>query len=223
MRFESHGRQYEIDELGVINQIDAEPFVYDAKYVSTYDTEAYRRQSDILQALRLGFVIAAHGKTPQKLLDWGYGNGAFMKFASQQIRNVYGYDVTGIQVEGCTVFDNQMITRDDYDVITFWDALEHIPDLDFLSTLWRTKTIVISLPYCHLFALGQKWFDEKYKHRKPDEHLHHFTPTSLANLMEKYGWVKVASSTHEDIVRVSTYGEGIYKLPNIITMAFKQH
>jgi len=216
MKFESHGRKYQIDEIGVVTQIDAKPYVYDNKYVSTYDTEAYKRQSDILQALRFGFVVASHGSMPQSLLDWGYGNGAFMKFANQKVMWVYGHDVTGIEVEGCKIVNELMVKGLGYDVVTFWDALEHIEDLSFLETL-NSKTVVISLPYCHIMTQGKEWFDTKYKHRKPDEHLRHFNQTSLELLMKRYGWRLVASSNHEDIVRVSTHG-----LQNILTMSFKR-
>lgn len=214
MKFESHGRQYQIDEVGLVSQIDAEPFVYDSNYVSTYDTEAYKRQSDILQALRLGFTIASHGTTPKKLLDWGYGNGAFMKFAAQVIDDINGFDLTGLEVEGCHTFTGSLFTNDYYDVITFWDALEHIEDLAFVKKL-NCKTIVVSLPHCHILTEGKEWFDEKYKHRKPDEHIHHFNRFSLENTMKKYGWKMKSWSNHEDIVRVSAHG-----LPNILSMSF---
>lgn len=212
MKFTSHGRKYEVDRFGVINQLDPKPYVYDAQYVSTYDTEEYRRQSDILQALRLGFVQAAHGRPVELLLDYGYGNGAFMKFAKQVIPTVMGYDLTDVLVDGCFVMPRIM----NADVITFWDALEHIPDLSFLRDL-QAETIVISLPYCHFHTEGLEWFNNKYKHRKPDEHLHHFNEFSLANLMSFYGWEKVAVAGQEDIVRVSAHG-----MQNILSMSFKR-
>ena len=211
-RFFSHGYEYEIDQHGVINQINPQPYTYDESYTLTYDTESYKRQSDILQALRLGFVIASHGYHPQSILDYGYGNGAFMKFASQHTIKVYGYDVTGRQIEGCEIVEKIKPV----DVITFWDCLEHIHDLSFVKTL-PCHTLVISLPYCHYFTAGKEWFDDQYKHRKPNEHVHHFDRNSLQRCMQHYGWTAIAVSTHEDIVRKSTHG-----LPNILTMAFKR-
>ena len=212
MKFTSHGRRYEIDQFGVVNQIDAKPYVYDDKYCATYDTEEYRRQSDLLQALRFGFIQAAHGKRIQSVLDCGYGNGAFMQFAKQHVPFVYGVDVTGINIENCYIMPEFVKA----DVYTFWDAFEHIPDLSFIRDV-HCETVVISLPYCHMLTQGKDWFDN-YKHRKPDEHLHHFNEFSLGNLMLNYGWKRVAVSGHEDIVRVSGHG-----LQNILTMAFKQN
>jgi len=212
MIFNSKDYSYIVDSFGVIHQQNPEPYTYDSTYVSTYDSEAYKRQSDILQALRLGFTIASHGTHPQSILDYGYGNGAFMKFAKQQIHNVYGYDLTGIEVEGCEIVDKLKPV----DVITFWDALEHVFDLSFVKML-PCHTVVISLPYCHFHTVGQEWFDNEYKHRKPNEHLHHFDRSSLKRFMQSQGWHEVAVSTHEDIVRKSNS-----TLPNILTMAFKR-
>lgn len=214
MMFVSHNRKYHVDQMGAIHQIDAKPYVYDSNYVATYDTPEYQRQSDILQALRLGFLIAAHGQNPYSILDFGYGNGAFMKFATRQDAcAIYGYDVTGIQIQGCVIKSDY---KDPYSVITFWDAFEHIADLSFVKDL-KCETIIMSLPYCHFNTQGVSWFAEKYKHRKPDEHLHHFDAPALQNTMLSFGWKMVAKSTHEDIIRKSTHG-----LSNILSMAFKK-
>lgn len=212
MKFTSHGRQYEIDKHGVIVQTDHRPYKYDAQYSATYDTESYRRQSDILQALRLGFIQAAHGRPIKTLMDVGYGNGAFMLFAKQNIQHVYGTDVTGVVVDGCTILP-EMIKAE---VITFWDVLEHFPDISFVRDLPH-QTICVSLPYCHVITEGTEWFDTVYKHRKPDEHIRHFNEFSLGNIMDSLGWKVVAVSGFEDVVRKSTHG-----LQNILSMAFKR-
>lgn len=212
MTFISHNRKYEVDRFGVINQLDAQQFTYDPGYVSTYDKPEYIQQSELLQALRLGFASAAHGRRITSLLDYGYGNGAFMKFAKRHVPNVYGFDLTGLHVDGCYIMPEVIKA----DVITFWDALEHVADLSFLRGL-PAETVVVSLPYCHMLTEGRDWFSNQYKHRKPDEHLHHFNEFSLANVMAHYGWKAIASSGHEDIVRKSAHG-----LQNILSMAFKR-
>lgn len=212
MKFTSHNRQYETDRFGVIVQTDHRPYVYDANYSATYDTEAYRRESEKLQALRLGFVLAAHGKRVKTLLDAGYGNGAFMLFAKQHIPYVYGSDVTGVMVDGCYILPEFVKA----DVLTMWDVLEHFPDLSFVKDL-PYETICLSLPYCHVMTEGVQWFDTCYKHRKPDEHIRHFNEFSLSAMMDSYGWETIAVSGHEDIVRRSEHG-----LQNILSMAFKK-
>lgn len=212
MKFTSHNRQYEIDKFGVIIQRDHRPFTYDPNYSATYDKPEYVRGSELLQAMRYGFVCCAHGKAINSILDVGYGNGAFINFVKQQVPYVYGHDITGVPLDGA--YRMPEIVK--ADVITFWDVIEHFPSLDFVKNI-PAETLCISLPYCHFITEGKDWFDNNYPHRKPDEHIRHFNEWSLASLMESYGWVHVASSGHEDIVRKSAHG-----LQNILTMAFKR-
>lgn len=203
---------YSVDKFGAIHQLNPQPFTYDAAYSATYDTEEYRRQSDILQALRFGFVTAAHGRPIMSILDVGYGNGAFMKFAKQNVDKVCGMDVTDVPVPA------DCLRVKDYtyvNVITFWDCLEHIDDLSFLIKL-PCETLVISLPHCHINQMGLN-FLKNYKHLKPNEHIHHFDELALENTLLHYGWKRIACGDHEDIVRKSTHG-----LQNILTMAFKK-
>lgn len=217
MRFSSHGRQYEMDQFGCLVQVDARPFTYDHDYARGYDRLEYVRESEKLQALRLGFVLGAHGSRVVDLLDFGYGNGAFVKFLSQNTSiQLYGYDVTGVQVDGMIKVKSPHIKA--FDVVTFWDVLEHIKDLSFLREL-KATTIVVSMPYCH-FPVGvpdQSWFDHQYVHRKPDEHVRHFSRASLVHTMDDLGWGLVSFSDHEDVVRKSKHGR-----QNIIAAAFKR-
>jgi hypothetical protein len=233
MKFESHGRQYEIDRFGVINQTDHKPFKYDPGYAGIYDSPEYTRGSEILQAMRYGFICSAHGRPINSIADCGYGNGAFMKFVKQQVPYVYGFDVTGVQVDGCYILPELVKA----DVLCFWDCLEHIADLSFIKDLPH-ETIAVSLPYCHFFTQGLEWFND-WKHRKPDEHVHHFTEFSLTLLMDSMGWKTVSISQHEDVIRQNiiskasgyktkcgflTEGIETFKDPlqNILSMAFKR-
>lgn len=215
MTFQSkNGAYYRVLNTGVIEQVNPQPYKYDAKYVATYDTPEYVRGNETLQAMRYAFATAAHRTPISSILDVGCANGAFLKFVQKQIYYCYGYDVTGEQVEGVAIV-KELIPAEVY---TFHDVLEHIHDCSFLADL-QCDTICISLPYCHYHtvAKGQEWFDNEYKHLKRDEHVRHFNPVSLRYFMEGYGWRMVALSLHEDIVRKSTHG-----LPNIISAAFKR-
>lgn len=215
MKFTSHGFDYETDQHGVLCQINPQPYIYDEKYVATYDTPEYVAKNKALQLLRIGFVIASHGKEVDSLLDFGCGNGAFLAEATDYMGEVVGYDIA----EGKMIKD---VFKTDFlgfsEVYTFWDALEHVHDLEFIRTL-PCKTICVSLPYCHMNEIrrDQAWFDKDYKHRKPNEHVRHFTPESLSAMMEHYGWKAHITSFHEDIVRQSTHG-----LENILSMSFKK-
>jgi hypothetical protein len=212
MKFTIAGRKYEMDKFGVITQTDHRPYVYDKAYSAIYDGREYKRNSERLQDLRLGFVLGSHGSPIRSLLDIGYGNGAFINTAKQHVPYVYGYDITGVPLDGAYVMPEIVKA----DVITMFDVLEHFPDCSFVADL-PCETLVVSLPYCHFHTEGLKWLETKYKHLKSDEHIRHFTEWSLPAFLDQYGWRPVAKSSHEDIIRKSTHG-----LQNIISMAFKR-
>jgi hypothetical protein len=99
----------------------------------------------------------------------------------------------------------------DYDVVVFWDSLEHHADLAFMHDL-SCSLIAVSVPWCHEF--GTPWFD-RWKHRKPDEHLHHFSPAALRTFMQATGWRMIAWNNHEDTIRIPVDAR-----ENILSSAF---
>lgn len=208
--------QYVRDHNGVIKQLYPVRYTYDAKYVSIYDTPAYQAKSKALQLLRMGFVQSFVPDRPiTALLDVGYGNGAFLKEAKNTVPMCHGYDITGLPVpSGC--HKESTLFYGPVDVITFWDVLEHFPDLTFLSELgYYTDMIVISLPWCHYETAGADWFTN-WKHRKPNEHLHHFNPESLKATMKQYGFQCLGISNIEDAVRTPI----VANRKNILTATF---
>lgn len=215
--FSSMGTMYEVLPFGVIHQMNPQPFTYDEKYVSVYDTEKYKRDSDTLQALRFGFVTGVLGCMPDSLLDFGYGNGAFLKFVNMKVPWTFGYDISGVELPSSTIERVEDISKmPNVDVITFWDALEHVHDLSFLKDI-KAQVICLSLPYCHWGTKGMDWFDNDYRHRKPDEHIWHFNKTSIQMFMKEMGWQMVAYSNMEDIVRVNKKEDW-----NILTAGFNR-
>jgi len=227
MMFTAKGRKYSINKFGVIEQIDHRPFKYDPEYSAIYDKPEYKQGSDLLQALRLGFALGVHGKPIRSLMDVGYGNAAFINSIKSHIPYTYGFDITGVPLDGAYVMPEFVKA----DVYTFWDVLEHFPDCSFLRDL-QTETICVSLPYCHYHTEGLSWF-ESWHHLKPDEHIRHFTPWSLTAFMKSYGWTAVAESDHENIVRKGSGRSvetkcGIIQLhsdnylQNILSMGFKR-
>jgi len=204
---------YEIDQFGVIHQINSTPFNYDSKYVNHYHKGNMLRLSEQMAYLRLGYILGNLKISPEKMLDVGIGNGSFCEAAMRICANVYGYDV----------FDNPFLPRECekansltdqyYDIITFFDSLEHCENLDFIKDL-DCRYVVISVPWCH--NLNDQWF-ESWKHRKPNEHLHHFNDVSLRSFMNENGFQYMAHSNIEDAIR-----KPVDELPNILTAIFEK-
>ena len=212
-KFVSHGRRYAVDLYGVVHQEDPRPFRYDADYVSAFERPEYRAKTLALATLRLGWIMGLfnmkYGRAVESLLDVGYGSGTLMREALKAIPHVDGREIAPLPVpEGCQKVDS--LSRD-YDIVTFLDSLEHHQSLDIIGRL-DAKLIAISVPWCH--EPGGVWFDE-WKHRKPDEHLHHFDVPALAAFMASEGWTMVYEGHHEDVIR-----RPVDDRPNILSMAF---
>jgi len=202
---------YKRDALGVIHQIKSNKYDYNADYVNnSYNT--YGDLPKLISHLRLGFIMGGIGRYPTSILDVGYGNGDFLKLCSGVIPECYGNDVSGYPMpEKCEFVDN--IFQKEYDVVTFFDVLEHFDDPNVISKL-KCKYIVVSVPWCHYFS--DEWF-ENWKHRRVDIHLHHFNDDALVNFMDINDFECVTLTNIEDIIR-----KPVDMNPNILTGIFKK-
>lgn len=149
--------------------------------------------------LRLGYIIGSVGHVPESLSDVGYGTGSFLKCASSIVPNTFGHDVSGYPLPKNTQFESNIFERF-YQVVTFFDSLEHFPAIYFLDKI-KCKYICISVPWCHYFS--DKWFDD-WKHRRPNEHLWHFNQNSLISFMSHQGFDMINTCNYEDTIRKST-------------------
>ena len=114
------------------------------------------------------------------ILDYGSGVGWFRAWRPAWA-TVWSYDIgkypqTGLQLRL-------------YDVVCFWDVLEHIPDFKAIEpVLALSNHVALSIPMAKEGLLD-------WKHFKPGEHLHYFTEESLVALFHEYGFTPVVTST----------------------------
>jgi SAM-dependent methyltransferase len=201
---------YELTQDGVITQIKRKPKTYDTNYFEYYNRMF--EQTINMSYLRLGHLIGSLDKIPDSILDVGYGTGAFLSIASKTVSQCYGFDVTDIRIPvGCKRV--QDITTDKYDVVCFFDSLEHMEDIEIIKQV-KANYICISTPWCHY--LSDEWF-KNWKHHKPNEHLWYFNDKALIKFMNRMGYDCISITAVEDIIRK------IHPtLPNIITGIFKR-
>lgn len=188
-------KNYKLDENGVITQINKNTIEYNKEYVvQRYDT--YGTLNLSMSHLRLGNIIGSIGKIPESILDIGYGNGSFLQTASTVVKNCYGHDISGYPLpDGCDFVKDIMSKH--FDVITFFDSLEHYENIYFVKNL-NCNFVCITVPWCHHF--DDEWFDS-WKHRRPNEHLWHFSDISLVKFMDSQGYNMLSLSNIEDAVR----------------------
>lgn len=198
---------YTQDSNGVIYQITRDAFEYDQSYVKQ------RYLHSLVQSmsyLRLGYILGNITAIPNSLLDVGYGSGSFLQVSSQIVKHTYGHDINGYPIPECSDFVHN-IQENYYDVVTFFDSLEHFPDIYFLDTL-KCKYICISVPWCHYFS--DEWFST-WKHRRPNEHLWHFNQESLCRFMDSQGYDVLNFGNFEDTIRKTDQ-----PYPNILSGVF---
>ena len=202
---------YQINDDGVIYQVDKEPISYGEDYVKN-SYVVYEPLPTYMGYLRLGNIIGSIGKVPDSILDVGYGNGSFLKVCKDIVSNCYGFDVTNYPVpEGCNLVND--LFSESYDVITFFDSLEHFENIEFVKDL-KCNYVCVSVPNCHY--KDDEWF-RTWKHRRPNEHLWHFNQESLSNFMKRMGYTLISSSNIEDTIRKNNTEDF-----NILTSVFKK-
>ena len=136
------------------------------------------------------------------LLDIGCGTGHFINYCTD-----HNWEVTGVEPDsnarnlasssGVVVHDHiNKIAGQQFDVITLWHVLEHLPDLT--ATITKIKTLlkengklIIAVP--NYLSKESSIFEEFWAAYDVPRHLYHFTPKTLSILAEKNG-LKIAST-----------------------------
>lgn len=207
------GNEYTIGEDEVIHLVNPKPFEYNEEYIrERYDS--YGWQTTAMSLLRLHFIRDFMNIFDKSVLDVGYGNSNFLETCNRHNMWPHGYDVSGYPLgKGIVQVDN-MFDRH-YDLITFFDSLEHFEDISFVEDL-DCKYICISVPWCHYPKDANLGWFETWKHLRPDEHLHHFTRRGLEQFMATMGYSMLEYNNIEDLIR----GKGHMGMPNILTAFF---
>lgn len=148
-----------------------------------------------------------------KLLDVGCASGLFLKTAMKKNFDVYGiepninlynYSKKITKNTKLGFFPDSLHKNELFDVITFNDVLEHIPDIERIINgckkhLNQNGIVVINIPnsngvlfklakVLHKFRISGPW-DRLWQKMFYTPHLHYFNPESLSKLMIKNGFL----------------------------------
>jgi len=207
---------------GYVTQLyrDIDLVNYDAEYVKKYDS--YDKNDTIkLNKQRVSNIIqAVDWNGIDVILDVGCGNGLFLEEMYKRDQPVlYGYDVVDVELPDYVkkIKSEEEIFTKKYDIVTFFDSLEHIPVNDIRKYLKKfdTEYFVISVPWFHYHNTSD-WF-MKWKHRRPNEHLHHFDSFGLIRVLNDVGYDCISINNNEDVIRKSDNGQ-----PNILTVVARR-
>jgi SAM-dependent methyltransferase len=91
---------YEAIDEGILKQKVVEKIEYDYNYSSDYNKHGER--GNYLSYLRFGVLLGVLQRLPRNIVDVGYGNGSFLKVCKENIKDVYGCDISEYPVpDGC--------------------------------------------------------------------------------------------------------------------------
>jgi 2-polyprenyl-3-methyl-5-hydroxy-6-metoxy-1,4-benzoquinol methylase len=133
----------------------------------------------------------------KNLLDVGCGTGDFL-----QIAKLNNWSISGIEPNqqareiankktSNSVFEiNQLLkfNENNFDVITLWHVLEHLPDLEnhitvFKKLLKKSGTLIIAVP--NYKSYDAKYYKQFWAAYDVPRHLWHFNKTSISKLVAK--------------------------------------
>lgn len=148
--------------------------MYDLAYYEGMLRDYSKTAEDICK-IRWNFVAEIR---PRIVLDYGCGIGWFRAFRPDGVV-VDSFDIADYPQTG--------IRRIDYDLICFWDVLEHLPNFEVIADLLANANYVaVTVPIKPKNVALEKW-----KHFKPGEHLHYFTEKDLDSFFKEYNYKKL--------------------------------
>ncbi len=147
-------------------------------------------------------VVKRHFPQPGRVLDVGCAAGFFLSIAQEA-----GWDVTGLEPsDAIRARAERLIGADNvragllgevefepgsFDLITFWDVIEHIPDTAAALRVARGllapggKLLVETQ---NVNSRAAKLLGKRWQHYKHAEHIYHFNPDTIARLFDEAGF-----------------------------------
>ena len=178
---------------------------------SLYLEQGSERSRTFARAIRW---LEKAGARKGRLLDVGCAGGFFVKAAGDAgwaaegleiSRHLcqFGRDALGVSITQGTL-ERAPFLEQSFDVITFWDVLEHVADPS--GTLDRAKRLLkpgghLLVNYPDYGSLWAKWLGRRWWFLI-DVHIYYFTPATLAKLLEKHGFQMCLQRRHFQTLRL---------------------
>jgi SAM-dependent methyltransferase len=156
---------------------------------------------DTLYRLRMAPIVSAIRKYTtydSKVLDWGCGDGSFIRLLRNFGLHCFGIDaykkdLNDLQISSTTI-EKADFPNGYFDIITCFHVLEHLADplTSIKHALMLLKTgglIIIEVP--NLDSIGFRIFKRRWQPLEIPTHLNHFTPATLQKVFESGGQIQI--------------------------------
>jgi len=143
-------------------------------------------------------LISKRFKKPGRILDIGAATGILLSVFKDNGWEVWGVEPSGnsqvIIKRGFKVvkseFERALLPKSYFDVVVLNHTLEHLKDP--LKVLRKVKDIlkgggVVYVDVPNFGSLSSRLYRRKWPYLLPEEHVHHFTPSSLGKIFKKAG------------------------------------
>jgi len=153
-------------------------------------------EKDLIRESLAKLTIIKKHSDFKSLLDLGAGTGVFLTEAKKQGYNIFGNDISSYAVKKLRAkkikaylgsIENNILPKAEFDIVTAWDVLEHIPNLtkalnSIHNSLKPGGLLFITTPDTGSIdarLLGKNW----YGYKKIPEHICFFNKRSLSLLL----------------------------------------
>lgn len=187
------GQMLWVEPVGIGYMGGCAPSIYDAGYFNNYRRMSDTPIAEALNRFRVGLVakfepdVTGAQPAPVTVLDVGIGDGAFLRAAKAQLRGSWSLKGTDINPAGIQYLQErgelaQLEDPDGFDVVCFWDVLEHMPD-PRAALKAANQVALVSIP-----IFESQVHAIKSRHFKPGEHLWYFTRRGFLAFADQEGF-----------------------------------
>jgi 2-polyprenyl-3-methyl-5-hydroxy-6-metoxy-1,4-benzoquinol methylase len=138
--------------------------------------------------------IRQNSKSGNKILDWGCGDGSFVKLLRSHGYECYGLDAYAAEPDVPYIINATIekpgFAEDFFDIITCFHVLEHLkkPKQSIANAFKILKTngvMIVEVP--NFDSLGSRIFRNRWQPLQIPTHISHFTPETLHKLSQSVG------------------------------------
>ncbi|MCI0586182.1 MAG: class I SAM-dependent methyltransferase [Planctomycetes bacterium] len=147
-------------------------------------------------------LVRRHAPRPGRALDVGCAAGYFLRVLAEAGWEVHGVEVSpfvarfarerhGLDSIRVGSLEEAGFPPASFDLVTFWDVVEHLPDprsaLRAARGLVRPTGLLL-LETQNVRSLAARLLGRRWQHFKQPEHLYHFDPDTIARLLAEAGF-----------------------------------
>ena len=134
-------------------------------------------------------------KPPSSVLDFGCGTGDFLQFCNSKHLHIEGVEPSSVarseatRKTGKSIHPDATSLTEQFDVITLWHVLEHIPELNqtleqLKNRLAKNGTMFIAVP--NLNSADAKTYGEHWAAYDVPRHLWHFSRSTMERILKHH-------------------------------------